>query len=45
MKKLVLNLQDRHPDEVRRLRARIETWTETIPAEPNKDCFSRQREQ
>ena len=39
------NLREEHPDEVRRLRALIDTWKETLPAEPNMDCFSGQRGQ
>jgi hypothetical protein len=37
------NLRHEHPDEVRRLRALIDAWKETLPAEPDKDCFSGQR--
>ncbi len=38
------NLRDEHPDEVRRLIALIDAWKKTLPAEPDKDCFSGQRD-
>ena len=37
------NLRQEHPDEVRRLRALVDAWKETLPVEPNKDCLSQQR--
>ena len=39
------NLQEGYPNEVRRLIALIDAWKETLPAEPNEDCFSEQRGQ
>lgn len=39
------NLRDEHPEEVRRLSALIDAWRKTLPAEPNRECFSEQREQ
>jgi len=38
------NLREEHPDEVRRLNALIDAWKKTLPAEPNEDCFSNQRD-
>ncbi|MBC8869880.1 MAG: sulfatase-like hydrolase/transferase [Planctomycetes bacterium] len=38
------NLRNEHPDEVRRLNALIGAWKKTLPAEPNRDCFSNQRD-
>ncbi len=38
-------LQEDYPDEVRRLRALIDAWKQTLPIEPNNDCFSAQRGQ
>jgi arylsulfatase A-like enzyme len=37
------NLRDQSADEVQRLSALIEAWKKTLPAEPNKDCFSTER--
>lgn len=38
------NLRDEHPAEVRRLSDLIDTWKKTLPAGPNEDCFSAQRD-
>jgi len=37
------NLRDEHPEEVRRLRALIDAWKETLPERPNEDCISEKR--
>jgi arylsulfatase A-like enzyme len=37
------NLRDQSADEVQRLSALIEAWKKTLPAEPNKNCFSTER--
>ncbi len=38
------NQRDDNPDEVRRLRALADAWATSIPSEPNKNCFSGQRD-
>jgi len=37
------NLTDEQPDEVRRLKARLDAWKKSLPAEPGRKCFSGQR--
>ncbi len=34
------NVHDQHPEEVMRLRERMESWAKSLPAEANSDCFS-----
>ena len=37
------NLRANHADEVARLKALLKAWTDTLPAEPNPECFSAER--
>ncbi len=39
------NLREKHADEVRRLKALIDAWKETLPEGPNQSCFSEKRDE
>ncbi|NNJ27752.1 Arylsulfatase [Planctomycetes bacterium LzC2] len=39
------DLQKERPAEVERLRALLDDWTDTLPREPDEDCFSAAREE